>query len=315
MSKKNELYYILNEKNKFITKEFIETLLKKYGCKVKIKNMELFRNAMTHISYLVRDNEFYKNNKTKLYQVQSTDIPPIDDLNNAIPLQKTSLERLEFLGDSVIHNILAYYSFTRYVTENEGFLTKLRTKIENGDTLSTLSKAIGLDEYVIISRNVELNGGREKLNILEDAFEGFIGGLFLETSFEVCKNFVINLIESEIDMPTLLYQETNFKEKLSQFFHTRHWQDPQYHTLNISGPENKKVYTMYVKMKKHPTDEGEVIATASASSKKLGEQLAAKIALNKFGMYLENKEEEEEWDVMSDSDDEYKSISGSDGDK
>ena len=110
-------------------------------------------------------------------------------------------------------------------------------------------------------------------------------------------------------MPTLLYQETNFKEKLSQFFHTRHWQDPYYDTLNISGPENKKVYTMYVKLKKQPTDEGEIISTASGSSKKQGEQLAAKLALNKFGLYLDNEHEDEEWDVISNSDEEYESIS------
>ena len=306
---KNELYYILNEKNKFITKEFIESLLKKYGCKIKIKDIELFRVAMTHISYLIRDSEFYKNNKTKLYQVQSTDIEPIDDLNKAIPLQKESLETLEYLGDAVVHHILAYYLLTRYRGQDEGFLTKLRTKIENGDTLSILSKAIGLNEYVMISRNVELNGGREKVNILEDCFEAFIGALSFETNFETCRDFVIKVIESEIDMPTLLYQETNFKEKLSQFFHTRHWQDPYYDTLNISGPENKKVYTMYVKLKKLPTDEGEIISTATGSSKKQGEQLAAKLALNKFGLYLDNEQEDEEWDVISNSDEEYESIS------
>ena len=117
---------------------------------------------MIHLSYLERNEKFYANNKTKAYQIQSTEIEPInpEDIPNTIPLQQESYERLEFLGDAVLHNILAEYLFKRYDKEDEGFMTKLRTKIENGDTLSILSEKIGLGEYIVISRYVEMNGGR-----------------------------------------------------------------------------------------------------------------------------------------------------------
>lgn len=307
----DELKYILNEKNKLITYEFIENLMRKFDIQIKIKNLNIFQEAMIHISYLVRDENFYKNNKTKPYQIQSNDIEPLNDISKAIPLQRKSYERLEFLGDAIVHSILADYLFNRYELSDEGFMTKLRTKIENGNTLSILSRMIGLNEYVFISRYVEKNGGREtNENILEDVFEAFVGALFLETGFEICKKFLITLIEKEIDMAQLLYQETNFKERLLQYFHLRKWADPIYGCLDVSGPENKKMYTMYVKCRKTLQDEGEIVGMASSSAKKKAEQSCACEALKHYGVYKEDAKEEYDDTIeeLSDTDEENSSL-------
>lgn len=305
-NKPNDLCYILNENNKYITKKYIEDTLKRYDINIKIKNLELFQQAMIHLSYLIRDEKFYANNKTKPYQIQSNDIEPLDDISKAIPLQEQSYERLEFLGDAILHAILAEYIFNRYEQENEGFMTKLRTKIENGDTLTILSNTIGLNEYIIISRYVEKNGGREtNKKILEDAFEAFMGALYHEAGYNVCKKFIVTLIEKEIDFAKLLYQETNFKEKLLQYFHLRKWMDPIYGTLDISGPENKKMYTMYVKCRKNAQDEGELVGIGIANSKKAGEQEACKKAMIHYGLYNDSDDSDFEtdmFDVLTDSD-------------
>ncbi len=316
-----DLTYILSEKNKPITKDYIQTMLGSFRVSVKRNDITPFQEAMVHISYLIRDDKFFKNNKTRSYQMQSNDIEPIDDVTKAMPLQPKSYERLEFLGDAIIHTILAEYIFARYVNEDEGFMTKLRTKIEKGDTLYSLSKIIKLDEYVVISRYVEKNGGRDtNKNILEDAFEAFMGALSLEVGYHVCKQFMIGLIEKEIDLASLLYIETNFKEKLLQYFHLRKWADPAYGTLDVSGPENKKMYTMFIKCKKNVHDEGEIYGIGVGSSKKIGEQMAAKEALRHLGIYKDDSESEcESASILSDSqscsDDEYESDDESDGEK
>lgn len=295
MPSETESSYVLNEKNRLITIKYIEGTLEKFGVQAKIKNLPLFQQAMTHLSYLVRDENFYENNKTKPYQLQSTEIDPLDDTSKAIPLQRDSYERLEFLGDAILHAILAEYLFQRYNNMDEGFMTKLRTKIENGDTLSILSKTIGLTEYVLISRYVEKNGGRDSNKSLsEDVFEAFIGALYLEIGFDLCRKFVVAVIEKEIDLAQMLYQETNFKEKLLQHFHMRRWLDPIYGTLDISGPENKKMYTMWVKRRKHQHDEGEIIGIGISTNKKNGEQLAAKQGLIQLGQYTEGGDSDAE---------------------
>lgn len=308
-NKTNDIRYILNENNKYITKEYVESTLQKYGVNHTIKNTKMFQRAMIHVSYLIRDEKFYSNNKTKPYQIQSSDIEPLEDVTKAMPLQQRSYERLEFLGDAILHAIFAEYIFARYPDADEGFMTKLRTKIENGDTLSTLSIKIGLGEYVVISRYVEKNGGRESnKSLLEDAFEAFIGALFLEAGFDVCKKFGVTLIEKEIDLALLLYQETNFKEKLLQYFHLRKWCDPIYGQLDCSGQENKKIYMMFVKCRKAHYDEGEIVGIGSHTSKKGGEQNAAKQALIHYGLYKEGDDSDcDTIEELTDSDDEYES--------
>ena len=306
----NDLEYILNEKNRYITEEYIENTLKKNGVEIKVKNLDFFQRAMIHLSYLERNEKFYSNNKTKAYQIQSNDIDPIEpsDIQSTIPLQNESYERLEFLGDAVLHNILAEYLFNRYDREDEGFMTKLRTKIENGDTLAILSEKIGLGDYVVISRHVEKNGGRlSNKSLLEDAFEAFIGALYLDCGFDICKKFVVNLIEREIDLADMLHTVTNFKEKVLQYFHLKKFMDPQYGNLSVEGPENAKKYVMYLKMRRTPQDEGEIVAVGNGSSKKEGEQAAAKNCLIKFGVYNENGEEEAD-EIEEISDDEIHNV-------
>jgi dsRNA-specific ribonuclease len=313
---KDELKYILNEKNKYITREYIQSTLSKFNINIKIVRLEIFQLAMVHLSYLIRNEKFYKNNKTKPYQIQSNDIEPLDNISEAIPLQEESYERLEFLGDAIIHAIIAEYLFNRYDNEDEGFMTKLRTKIENGDTLSVLSRHIGLNEYVIISRYVEKSGGREtNKSLLEDAFEAFTGALYLEAGFDICKKFIVTLIEQQIDLAQMLHQETNFKERLLQYFHIRKWLDPIYGVLDISGPDNKKMYTMFVKCKKHHQDPGDIVGIGVGTSKKSGEQDAAKKSLIQYNQY--NEDDDSDCDTveeLTDSDEDYESDKGNSND-
>ena len=64
-------------------------------------------------------------------------------------------------------------------------MTRLKTKIENRSSLAKFAKILGIDEYMIISRQVEDNNGRDSDKLLEDCFESFVGALFLDLGFEV----------------------------------------------------------------------------------------------------------------------------------
>lgn len=307
----NHQLYILNEQNIYITKEYIESTLAKYDIKYQVKNLSLFQIAVTHISYLNRDLSFYKTNKTSKY-VYSKELEPINDPKKAIPLQEASYERLEFVGDSVLHLILADYLWTRYETQDEGFMTRLRTKIENGKTLAHLSKVLGLSKYLLISSLMEKGNNREKNeHILEDAFEAFIAALFLDSDkdYNICHKLVITLIEQEIDLADLLHMETNFKDILLQYFHQEKWHDPTYDVLDISGPEHKKQFTIYVKRRKTPSDDGEIVGTGIATSKKKAEQYAAKEALIHFNIIKNDDDiKTESYESFSEDDSENISI-------
>ena len=267
--------YILNEKNKFITSSFIEKTLQKYKIEHKVKNIENFKLAFIHISYL--KNQQLTEKFVKLLK----EIQPIDKnlTKNIILLQDSSYEVLEFLGDAVIHAVIAEYLFRRYPDKDQGFLTTLRTRIEKGETLNKFSRILGFHEYAIISRNIELAGGRNNnINIMEDIFEAFIGALKLETNFETCQQFIINLIDSEVDFAELITNNDNYKQLLMEYYHgIGHRTTPTYHLIKTFEDKPKK-FSMLVK-----SPENKDLGIGTATSKTHAAQLAAKEALIKLG--------------------------------
>ena len=278
--------HILNEHNIPITAEFIENTLEKYGLKHKVQNLKLFQTAMIHISYMNR------NTITEKTARLLKDIKPIDDPKNAMELQKSSYGRLEYLGDAVIHHAIAEYLFIRYENEDEGFLTKIRTKLEKAESLSELSKKIGLHKYAVIARNVELAGGRQlNVHLTEDIFESFFGALSMEVSYKKCRDLFINIIEKEVDIAELIYNDDNYKDRLMQYFHKIKWTEPKYHENNdykdCSSPETR-IFSMFVK-----NQSGDIIGIGTGASKGKAEQNAAKSALVTLGVIKEQEEDNE----------------------
>ena len=284
--------YILNEKNKFVTKKFIEDTLKNYNINHVVQDLNKFRIAFIHVSYLKEQQ------LTDKFVKLLKEIEPIQNKKKAIPLQENSYEVLEFLGDAVIHAVIAEYLFRRYPDKDQGFLTKLRTKIEKGETLNRFSRKLKFDEYAIISRNIELSGGRENnTNIMEDIFEAFIGALKLETNFETCQNFIINFIDSEIDFADLINNEDNYKELLMQYYHKNGYKTtPTYILINTVDDKPRKLFEMIAK-----NPDGKVIGRGISTSKVQAAQNAAKEALEKLGFINNNIDEE--------SDDDYYVVS------
>lgn len=280
--------YILNEKNKVVTKKFIEQTLKNYNINHVVQDLNNFRIAFIHISYLKEQQ------LTDKFIKLLKEIEPIQNKKGVVPLQEHSYEVLEFLGDAVIHAVIAEYLFRRYPDKDQGFLTKLRTKIEKGETLNKFSRKLNFDKYAIISRNIELSGGRENnINIMEDIFEAFIGALKLETNFETCQTFIINFIDSEIDFADLINNEDNYKELLMQYYHKNGYKTtPTYNLINTFDEKPRKLFEMIAK-----NPDGKVIGKGISSSKVQAAQNAAKEALEKLG-FVNN-------DIDEESDDDY----------
>jgi len=301
--------HIINEKNIPITKKFIESIFKKYDINHKVKNLDNFQLAMVHISYLTKTTIPEKT--ARLLK----DVIPISskDKKYAMPLKDKDYGRLEFLGDAIIHSILARYLFDRYETENEGFLTKLRIELEKDETLSKISKKLGLQKYAIVARNIEQSDGRlNNVHLTEDIFEAFVGALSLECEYDKCKEFIISLIESEIDIAEIISTDNNYKHRLMQFYHKMKWGEPKYYE-DISQQKNSKEgcleirsYTTYIKK---PT--GEIIGVGEGNSKQKSEKNAAYNALVELEVIKDEDDESDYYgeidscDELDSSDDDY----------
>jgi len=251
--------------NMLIVPEDITLMFKKFKIKIVPNDIMLYQEALTHTSYT--KNEYINIDPSIL----------INNVPNTLNLFDKSNERLEFLGDTVIKCIFSEYLFKRFDTENEGFLTKLKTKIEDKESLARYAKRLGIEQYLIISKHIEENNGRNSSKLLEDAFEAFIGALYLDLGFEICKDFLTIILETEVDYSGILYQDTNYKNQLLIFYHKNKWSNPIYVEIKSEGPINKRLFTMGVK-----NFNNEIITEATDISKQKAEQKCALLALIKY---------------------------------
>lgn len=283
-----KIFPVYNENNFYITKEIILSILKSGNVIVSdISNLEIWQKAFIHKSYC-SNNDFKKNEK--FYG----SIEMTDSMESKMPLQDDSNEVLEWLGDGIIQGIIAKYLYERFKLQREGFLTKIRSKLVKTETLSKLALALNFDRYLIISKHIEIIcNGRKNARILEDCFEAFIGAMMDIYSangndgkaYNMCKTFIIHIIEQKIDITELIVNDDNYKDQLMRFYQKKfNGKFPIYEqkklitTVNDMGISNRK-FQMFVR-----DVDNNIIGEGIARSKKEAEQKAAKAALMHFGI-------------------------------
>jgi len=257
-----------NPLNVCITIPDITNLLSTYSVLKSPIDVSLYKTSMVHKSYCTRKNE----NAIE----GNTECP-----SGCIPLQEDSNERLEFLGDSVLNMTVAAYLFERFPNENEGFLTKMRTKLVNGKMLAFLSKNVGFHKYILISKQIEDNDGRMNLNILEDAFEAFIAAIYLDLGFEEARNWIISVIEYYVDFAELIIQNNNFKDQFFKMFQQLHGYLPKFYEMNVetNAKTGQKTFTICIK-----DNSGAIISIGKGSNKKEAENNASQKALERISI-------------------------------
>lgn len=274
-----------NINNILISEENIIDILNINSVKIdKVNHIHFFRQAFTHKSYI--EKEIFPEH------VLIDSKKELGNPKNLLELQKSSYERLEYFGDRVVKLVTSMYLFYRYPNEDEGFMTRLQTKIEDKTNLAIMSKKIGLGKYFIISQQIESLNGRNLDKIHEDVFEAFLGALFLSNGFEPCCLLLVNLLETIIDYSDKLYRDNNYKDILLRYYHKQKWIFPKYRMIYQEGPPHKRTYIMGVeKGCESPLNENNArencIGFGVGASKKEGQQKAAKMALILYG-FLKN---------------------------
>jgi ribonuclease-3 len=280
-----------NLNNVLVNESDIIQILNQYNVNLdKINHIEYFRQAFTHKSYCKKD--IYPTN------ILSDAKNELGNPDNLLDLMEKSYERLEYFGDRVLKVIVSMYLYHRYPKQDEGFMTKLQTKIEDKKNLALMSKELQLDKYFIISKQIEQLGGRELEKLHEDIFESFVGALFLSNGFEVCLLLITNLLETLIDYSEKLYCDNNYKDQLLRLYHQKKWKFPQYITIHYEGPPHKRKYIMGVEKQDISSDESienKCLSYGIGLSKKEGEQKAAKMALILYGVL--NKDQYDDSDL------------------
>jgi ribonuclease-3 len=124
---------------------------------------------------------------------------------------ESSNERLEFLGDSILDAVVAEFVYNRFPNEDEGELTKIKSKLVSRKTLSIIAEEMSLREIIRYQKGRTIN-----LNTLEgNAFEAIMGAIYLDSGYEAVKKCVNkHIFKSFLDLNRVLEEEIDFKSKL-----------------------------------------------------------------------------------------------------
>ncbi|MBI5588725.1 MAG: ribonuclease III [Deltaproteobacteria bacterium] len=196
---------------------------------------------------------------------------------------KESYERLEFLGDAVLSNIVSHLLYDKYPDADEGELTRLRAKLVNRQALANIARGLNLNDYVLLGKGERSGGGSENPMILAGVFEALVAAIYFELGFKITFSYMEMLFSPLIDTATAHEPgHFDYKPRLQELSQRIFKEAPAYRLVKEEGPPHKKTFDLEVVIK------GEVFGRGSAAKKKDAEQLAAEEALKK----LEAREKE-----------------------
>ncbi len=183
-------------------------------------------------------------------------------------------ERLEFLGDAVLGSVVAEYLFRKFPYEAEGFLTELRARIVNRESLNTLAVRVGIDKLIKADR--AQTGRHRSLN--GNALEALIGAVYLDRGYQPTRAFILDrLIKTFVDVTTLSTTTANFKSKLIE------WGQAQGRPIRFElASQQRQGGTTEFRTDVYFEDK--LIASGAGLSRKASEQAAAENSLKELGV-------------------------------
>jgi ribonuclease-3 len=188
---------------------------------------------------------------------------------------RASNERLEYLGDAILGAVVADYLFKKYPFKDEGFLTEIRSRIVNRESLGLLAKKIGIDQ--MLESDFSRNRHHFK-SIYGDMMEAFIGAVYIDRGYKYCKRFIIHkLIIPHFDLDAIIENNTNYKSILIE------WSQKENKSIRFDI-EDYKPEGMRREFRAVILINGEKITNGAGLNKKKAEQNAAFKACQKFNL-------------------------------
>ena len=210
----------------------------------KPKSKPLYIKAFTHRSMNIRDNK-------------------------GIPI---NYERLEFVGDAMLSSVIAAYLFEQVPHGDEGYLTKMRSKVVSREHLNELGKDLGLIDLVK-SRIPKSNFGD---NIHGNLFEALVGAIYLDRGYKYCERFIYKrVIDPYVDIETLEGKVISYKSLLIEWCQ-KEKNTFDYNVYEDTGNDELKHFSVKLSIN------DKVVSKARATSKKKAEEKASKRAFFAF---------------------------------
>lgn len=210
----------------------------------KPKNIDIFRKAFTHRSMNIKDSK-----------------------GNAI-----NYERLEFLGDAMLSAVIASHLFQEVPSGDEGYLTKMRSKVVSREHLNELGRELNLIDLV----ESKIPAGQFGDNIHGNLFEALVGAIFLDKGYKDCEKFIYKrIIVPHVDITQLEGKVISYKSLLIEWCQ-KEKKIFAYNVYEDTGNDNVRHFSVKLSI------DNKTVAKARATSKKKAEEKASKRAFFAF---------------------------------
>ena len=220
------------------------------------------------LGFTPKNIDFYK----KAFTHRSSNI--LDEVGNPI-----NYERLEFLGDAMLSAVIAAHLFNEAPTGDEGYLTKMRSKIVSREHLNELGKDLNLVQFVESKVPVQHFGD----NIHGNIFESLVGAIYLDKGYEFCKKFIQKrVVTPYVDIARLEGKVISYKSLVIEWCQKEKRQF-HYDIFEDNGIDGERLFGVKLSI-----DE-KVIAKARATSKKKAEEKASQRAYFAFQEKIDKK--------------------------
>jgi ribonuclease-3 len=213
----------------------------------EFQNKDLLKQALTHKSFI---NEFARQSK------------------------QNDNEKLEFLGDAVLDLAMSEVLMAKYSQDEEGQLSKKRASLVNEDALFDIAKKLEVHDVLQMGRGEKRSGGALKPRLLACAVEALLGAIFIESGYSKARDVIAQLFQEKLEnLKEDLDFEKDFKTRLQEICQQKFNQLPSYEITHEVGPAHQKFFVSEIYLA------GKWLARGQGPSKKMAEQVAAKIAL------------------------------------
>ena len=240
------LKHIINESRSHRDGIFFQKIQK--IIKVKPSSLSIYKEAFTHRSLKLKNDEG----------------------------QIISYERLEFLGDSVLGAVISTYLFENAPHGDEGYLTKMRSKIVSRKNLNVLGQRFNLSELIIS----DLPADRLGKNINGNLFEALIGAIYVDKGFKACQNFIYKkVIQEDVDLAKLEKRVVSYKSLMIEWCQKNKFQF-EYVIEDDFGKDEEKHFVVKLLIN------NEISGKARETSKKRAEEKASHRAYFTFQNHI-----------------------------
>lgn len=209
---------------------------------------------------------------------QSQDVERLEQALRHRSVGKPNNERLEYLGDSILNFLIAERLYHMFSHASEGELTRLRASLVNRQSLAELALGLGVNEVIMLGIGEKKSGGFKRESILADALEAIIAAIYLEGGLKAASQVINHLYEAKLSEISLDNIKKDPKTKLQEWLQAHKKSLPLYRILRNENLGHDSIFEIECQVDGLEPIKGE------GHNRRLAEQRAAKVALEKLGV-------------------------------